>query len=256
MDEFTSTPKIEKRAIIKFCHDLGKTPTQTIGLMEQAGCKGIQRSLVFRWHKMFKDGRDELKDERRTGRRKSRVDFVDAVRDVIYGDRRMTVRDICNETGMSYGTVYRILTDELHMRKVCARWIPRLLTDDNRNKRVNASKKFLRRYRHEGEEFLSRIVTTDETWLFLYDPETKEQSSQWKNTDSPPPKKARVCKSAGKQMYIFFMDNKGMILQHAVPTEKTVNAKYYSQVITNNLFIRIQNVLPYKNVLKKKYFIV
>jgi len=45
-------------------------------------------------------------------------------------------------------------------------------------------------------------------------------------------------------------------LQHAVPTEKTVNAKYYSQVITNNLFIRIQNVLPYKNVLKKKYFIV
>jgi predicted RNA-binding protein with PUA-like domain len=45
---------------------------------------------------------------------------------------------------------------------------------------------------------LDRIITTDETWFHYYDPETKQQPSQWKNVDSPRPKKAKVTKSLGK----------------------------------------------------------
>jgi len=98
--------------------------------------------------------------------------------------------------------------------------------------------KFLENYRLQGDEYLSRIITTDETWLFLYDPETKEQSRQWKTDASPPPKKARVVKSAGKQMYIYFMDIHGMILQHAVPPRTTVNAAYYSKVSDKMFYIK------------------
>ncbi len=57
----------------------------------------------------------------------------------------------------------------------------------------------------------------------------------WKTQASPPPKKARVCKSVGKQMYIFFMDRHGMILQHAVPLHTTVNTQYYSKVLHRDL---------------------
>ena len=57
------------------------------------------------------------------------------------------------------------------------------------------SKTFLRRYEKEGDDFLNRIITTDETWLFYYDSETKQQSSQWKSNDSPPPRKARMSRS-------------------------------------------------------------
>ena len=78
--------------------------------------------------------------------------------------------------------------------------------------------------------FLQRIVTTDETWLWFHDPETKEQSAVWKRSDSPPPKKARVSKSGGKIMFIMFADIRGMILMHAVPKGATVNADYYSKV--------------------------
>jgi hypothetical protein len=46
--------------------------------------------------------------------------------------------------------------------------------------------------------FLDRIITTDETWFHSCDPETKQQSRQWKNIDSPRPKKAKVTKSLGK----------------------------------------------------------
>ena len=158
------------------------------------------------------------------------VKLIESIKDVIYTDRRVTIREICDLTGHSYGTVHKILEKHLNMHKVSARWIPRLLSNDNKDTRVNASRKFLQRYRKEGDTFLQRIVTTDETWLFLYDPESTEQSKQWKTPASPPPKKARVSKSAGKQMFIFFADINGMILQHAVPTDKTVNADYYSKV--------------------------
>lgn len=228
----TSKDQQESRAVIKFCCELGKTPTQTLEMINRSSVKSsVSRSLVFRWHKRFSEGHESLENEERSGR-PSTIDatLIQNVKDVVYADRRVTIRDICDETGYSFGTVHRVLTNNLNMHKVSARWVPRLLSDDNKVRRVAASRKFLRRYDREGDEFLSRIVTTDETWLFMYDPETKEQSKQWKTPSSPPPKKARVTKSAGKQMYIFFADIQGMILQHAVPTGMTVNARYYSRV--------------------------
>ena len=130
----------------------------------------------------------------------------------------------------------RILTENLNMHKISARWLRRLLSQENKDKRVAESRKFLERYRKHGEELLLRIITIDETWLFLYGPETKEQSRQCKSDNSPPPQKARVVKSAGKQMYIYFIDIHGMILGHAVPPHETVNAEYYSKVITDVSF--------------------
>ena len=109
--------------------------------------------------------------------------------------------------------------------------MPRLLKDHEKERRVLESQAFLRRFEREGDDFLNRIITTDETWLWFNDPETKQQSAVWKHSESPPPKKARVSKSGGKYMFIMFADSQGMILQHAVPTAKTVNADYYSKVL-------------------------
>jgi hypothetical protein len=76
------------------------------------------------------------------------------------------------------------------------------------------SREFLHR---EGDDFLGRIITTDKTWLWFYDPETKSQSAVWKRSTSPPPEKACVSKKGGKYMFIMFADIHGMILQNAVP---------------------------------------
>ena len=114
--------------------------------------------------------------------------------------------------------------------KVHARWVPRLLKDFEKTRRVADSSAFLRRVEREGERFLSRIITTDETWLWLHDPETRSQSAVWKRTGSPPPKKARVTRSGGKFMFVMFADQDGMLLQHAVPKGQTVNAEYFTKV--------------------------
>ena len=91
--------------------------------------------------------------------------LVMSFKDTVDGDRLMSVYDICDVTGHSYGTVQRVLNEELNIR---------LLTDDHRRNRVTASRKFLHRYRREGTDFLDRIVTPDEVWIYLYDLEIKE----------------------------------------------------------------------------------
>ena len=115
--------------------------------------------------------------------------------------------------------------------KVAARRVPRLLKDTEKERRVAVSRAFLRRYQREGDGFLNRIITTDETWMWLYDPETEDQSAVWMKCGSVPPEKARFSKSGGKYMFVMFADRNGMLLRHAVPNGTTVNAAYYSKVI-------------------------
>ena len=74
---------------------------------------------------------------------------------------------------------------------------------------------------------------------YIYMIQKQSPSPLFGRPGSPPPEKARVSKSAGKQMYIMFCDRRGMILCHAVPTKCTVNADYYSKVflLSRNYFI-------------------
>ena len=173
------------------------------------------------------------------------------VRDVIDGDRSLTVREAADKCVISKTTVHDILVQELHMNRICAWWVPRMLSEENMmTNRTEASRQFLRKFIQSGIGFLDRIITTDETWFHYYDPETKQQSSQWENIDSPRPKKSKVSKSLGKYMFILFMDMKGMILTHAVPRGQTINADYYCKVCKiiikyNSNIIRTLSLLWY-----------
>lgn len=228
----TSTGDVELRSIVKFCVGLGKPPCETIKLMKSSeNIKEFSPSFVYKWHERFRSGRKSIEDDPREGRPSEVISSIkDNVKDMIQRDRRMTVRTIATELSVSVSTVHEILTKELGMKKVSARWVPKLLSDEERETRVRCSSAFLERYEAEGDAFLDRIVTTDETWLHYFDPETKAQSSIWKTPATPPPKKARVQRSCGKEMFIFFMDRHGMILQHRVQDRRTVNAEYYSKV--------------------------
>lgn len=231
----TSKGDVKLRATIQFCQASGKTPTQTYIMIQDAGIvKKCCRSLVFKWHKEFKDGRESIEDKTRCGRPGSlNPSLEQGVRDMLAKDRRFTVRTISSELGAAKTTVHRILTENLHMKKVSARWVPRLLSDEQKARRVECSLEFLNRYEQEGDQFLDNIITMDETWLWEYDPETKAESSVWKTPNTPPPKKARVCKSGGKHMFVFFMDRRGMLLVHRVPDGQTINASYYGKVSFN-----------------------
>ena len=57
---------LEERYAIKFCFKLGKTATETYGMLQTAhGPPCMNRSSVFQWHKRFKEGRESVRDGER-----------------------------------------------------------------------------------------------------------------------------------------------------------------------------------------------
>jgi len=143
-------------------------------------------SSVRRWVKHFKDGNTSIQDEPRSGgprtasteRNKERVD------EIIQDDRRVTVDTIARTLGIGHSAVQEMI-ERLGYRKVCARWVPRLLTKYQKGQRKAITSELLQRYRHEGDDFLLRIETGDESWFHHFEPETKRQSMEWHHLHSP-----------------------------------------------------------------------
>ena len=119
-------------------------------------------------------------------------------------DRRLTLRMISSELNLNRLTVHHILTQDLDMRKVCAKMVPNNLTTEQKANRRDVCLDLLGCLEREPE-FFSRVVTGDESWILEYDPETKRQSREWHTANSLHPKKARMSKSKIKSMLICFL---------------------------------------------------
>ena len=106
-------------------------------------------------------------------------------------DCRLTVRMIADNQGMNSERVWRITTEDQGMRKICAKMVPRLLNEGQKERRVEVCQDILEQLETEPN-LLKRVVTGDESRIFEYDPLTKRQSREWKSALSPRPKNARV----------------------------------------------------------------
>jgi len=149
---------------------------------------------------------------------------------MLRSNRRLTIRELTEELNISYGSVQSILTDNLQMRRVSAKFDPRLLTGEQMENRVSVCTELKDRL-DADPHFMAKIITEDETWVYGYDPETRNQSSQWKTSGSSRPKKARQSKSNVKVMLIFFFDSEGIVRLEFVPRGTTVNAEYYKGIL-------------------------
>ena len=74
-------------------------------------------------------------------------------------DRRITVRQVGDNFDIGYGTAQDILTNVLGMRRVCARWVPRLLVPRQKTVRVQICTEFQQRLSDEGDSFLNKVIT-------------------------------------------------------------------------------------------------
>jgi len=126
---------------------------------------------------------------------------------MIRSNRRLIIRKISEDLNISYGSIQNILTTDLNMRRVSAKFVPRVLTVEQKQKRSSISLE-LRDRAASDSSFLGNVITGDETWVYSYgyDPETRVQSSQWKSPSFPRAKKARQSRSNIKAMMIVFFD--------------------------------------------------
>jgi hypothetical protein len=117
-------------------------------------------------------------DDERSGRPSTTktTENVKKNRELIHEDR--------HPVGVSYGVYQEILTENVNMRRTAEKFVPRPLTNIQKQRRVNVCPE-IRVKAYEDPTFISRIITGDESWIYSYDPGTRQQSSQWKSPQSP-----------------------------------------------------------------------
>jgi hypothetical protein len=194
----------EQGVCAKFCFLFEKTAAETTAMLQQAfKDDAFGKSQVDEWFSRFKNGNMSIRDLPRTGRPSTsrNEENIEQVRQAINEDRRKVIEQVSEETNMSWSSCQRILTEDLRMRRVSAKFLPRLLTEEQKDNRVNACRYLKEELRYDPN-FLTKIVTGEESWCYAYDPETKQASSRWKHSNLPRPKKEREARSNVKTMLI------------------------------------------------------
>jgi histone-lysine N-methyltransferase SETMAR len=157
---------------------------------------------------------------------KRTADIVAAVAANVKEDRRVNCRDLAFAHGVSNGMMHNILQNDLGLVKNSARWVPKLLSKDQKQERVRTCKEFVAAVHRRSTAMLDCIITMDEAMVSYHTPGTKKQSKQWIEKGQPGPIKARVHASRTKQMLLVFFDNKGLNYTNIVPRGSMVNANY------------------------------
>ena len=135
-----------------------------------------------------------------------------------------------NDLGIPIPTVWEILNTILGMTRVCAKFISKLLTTEQKDLRSEIAHDNLE-MGSDDENVLKKVITGDESWVYGYDPETKQQSSQCNRPDEPRPKKTRQSRSLVKSMSIIFFGCQGVVHYEFAPRGQTINKEYYVEVL-------------------------
>ncbi|QQP52895.1 Putative mariner transposase [Caligus rogercresseyi] len=161
-------------------------------------------SMVKKWFTEFRCGRTSTIDAERSGRpvEVATPETIQKIHDMVLADRRLKVREIVEAIGISHGSVVSILKDHLAMKKLSARWVPRLLTIDHKRNRVTTSMECLALFNRNKDEFFRRFVT-----------------------------KAKVGLSANKVMATLFWDARGVIHIDYLQKGRTMNGEYYTSLL-------------------------
>lgn len=206
------------------------------------GNEGPSYSTVKNWYNEFNRGRRSLQDESREGRPTSVVvaENIEAVHELIKHDRHVTYREIEASLDISMTSINKILHEHLHVKKVCSRWIPHNLTNAQKEARVDWCKKMLKKFAQGASKAVYNICTGDESWIYSYDPETKQQSTVWVFQDEPNPTKVVRGRSTSKQMVACFFGITGHVATVPLEHRRTVNSEWYTTICLPEVFEKLR----------------
>ncbi len=123
----------------------------------------------------------------------------------------------------------RILRDDLGLVRKAAKMVPKMLTNRDQNLRLVLCELWKRRVEFDPG-FLRRVITMDESWVYMYEPETKQQSTQWVLKGSAHPVKFKRTRATGKVLVITFFDHRGLVHWEFLRGQ-TVNRYNFIQIL-------------------------
>ena len=95
---------------------------------------------------------------------------------LIEDDARYTVQEIEELSGIHSAGVLKILREQLGLRKICARWVPHLPTDEQKQSWVRLASQVIEKYDKCDPQRLEETVTGDETWIYHFQHDSKAKN--------------------------------------------------------------------------------
>jgi histone-lysine N-methyltransferase SETMAR len=200
---------------------------------------------VARWSKWFREGREETEDETRTGRpiTETTSENIEQVQSLINDDPYITIEELKARTDLSHGTIQRIVSDHLNLRKITARYVPKHLTDSQRAERVRICKENLAKF-ELGAWRLCDMVTGDESWFNHTQIGRKSSNSAWVARGDSPPTVVRHSHFSPKTLFSIFFKSTGPVLIHYVERGETIDHQYYIDYCLKSLIDNIKEQRP------------
>ncbi|CAH1993667.1 unnamed protein product [Acanthoscelides obtectus] len=182
------------------------------------GNEAPHQPTISHWYGEFNHGGVSLSDDPRVGASKTAVtqENVDAVRKLIIEDRHVTYSEIETSLKTSKTSSQKNIHEELGVRKLVSRWIPHLLTEEQKAVKVNW--------------YVYSIVSGDESWIYCYKPEDKRQSAVWVFQGEEKPTKVIRSRSIPKKMVATFVSKTGHIATIPLNEQRIVTADWYTTI--------------------------
>ncbi len=222
-------PQLEQRINIMFCYKLGWNFTQIrTSLTAVYGARALSDATIYHWMREFRKGRTRIVDQPRRAkvRRGRSIANVRKVESMVAEDRRVTIPCMSNQSGLSMTTIHRILRLDLKLVKKCVIFVPHLLEDQHKVRRARICS-FMNRLKINTPRVFSHVVTMDEAWIYVYDPDLKVHSREWLRQGEACPQKPRRELSTAKVMLVAFFDCHGMVYHEYLQRPQTMNQIAY-----------------------------
>ena len=139
----------EQRVYCKIRAQLEFLPTEIhVDLQKVYGNAALKYATVCKWVHRFNDGQESIENDPRAGRLVSVLTEknVATVKTLIEEDARYTVQKIEELNGIHLSCVLKILRERLGLRKICARWVPHLLADEQKQSWVRLASQVIEKY--------------------------------------------------------------------------------------------------------------
>ena len=195
MKIFKTIKNSEFCVLIKHCFLMGKNTVQAKQWLDKCYLDSApSEATVKSWYADFKCGCTDINDAEHSSHPNLAVvpENTKKLHKLVLANHKLKLCGIAEEVKISEGSVFTILHEHLSMRKLCSKWLPRLLTVNKRQQCIDNTERCLQLFQCNKKEFLHKYVTMDETWIHLLASESNWQSAEWTAAGESRPKRLKM----------------------------------------------------------------
>lgn len=237
----------DQRAVVKFLRLKKTDPTEIHKQLSVVLGEGAASYRVIReWMQDLHEGREDLMDQcsrclqgggsLTNGVAPTDPAVVVNLEELLTSDRRISLELAADLVGVTQHTAQTIVTNVLGLKRVCKRWVPRLLTPEQRNGRIATCRELSDRFEAEGEDLVSRLITGEEAFVTYYQQDRRPSTTNFRQG----PERSKMGNSRYRVLYSIFYDVQGLLLAHPVPDQSAMTAEYYAYLLRDLLLPAIK----------------